>query len=205
MQILLCLLMSYLTGNINPAYILSKLKGFDIREKGTGNAGASNVTVVMGKKAGVFTALFDIFKAFVVVTVASELFPSLACAKILSGVACIMGHIFPFVMHFRGGKGLACLAGVILAFSPVVFLCFLLAEAVLALATDYICVVAPSGSVIFTIVYFILTGDTAGTLLLAMTSVVIVCKHIRNFRRIRKGEETHISFLWKKNDKSGSQ
>lgn len=200
MHIVLCLLMGYLTGNINPAYILSRMKGFDIREKGTGNAGASNVTVVMGKKAGVFTALFDIFKAFVIVIAASELFPSVASAKILSGVACIMGHIFPFVMHFRGGKGLACLAGTILAFNPVVFLCFLIAEAVLALAMDYICVIAPSGSVIFTIVYFMLTGDIPGTLLLAMNAVVIVCKHIQNFRRIRRGEETHISFLWKKNN-----
>lgn len=65
MQIVLCFLIGYLIGNINPAYILSKLNGFDIRERGSGNAGASNVTMIMGKKAGVFTALFDISKAFI--------------------------------------------------------------------------------------------------------------------------------------------
>ncbi|MCM1315796.1 MAG: glycerol-3-phosphate acyltransferase [Muribaculaceae bacterium] len=199
MHIVLCSLLGYLIGNINPAYILSRLKGFDIREKGTGNAGASNVTVVMGKKAGVFTALFDIFKAFSAVIIAVRLFPNMEYAEILAGVSCIMGHIFPFIMKFHGGKGLACLGGVILSFNPVVFILMLLAELIFALAVDYICVVAPSGAVIFTLIYAFMTGDLTGTSLLTVVSVVIVFKHIENFRRIRNGEETHISFLWKKN------
>ena len=200
MQIILCAVMGYLIGNINPAYILSRLKGFDIRERGSGNAGASNVTLVMGKKAGIFTALFDISKAFVASVIAVSLFPALRYAKILSGVSCIMGHIFPFLMKFHGGKGLACLGGVVLAFNPVVFLLLLLAEVVIALVSDYISVVAPSGTVIFTLVYALLTKDITGTVMLALTSVVILCKHIENFRRICNGTETHISFLWKKNN-----
>lgn len=199
MQIVLCSLMGYLIGNINPAYILSKLKGFDIRERGSGNAGASNVTMVMGKKAGAFTAVFDIFKAFTASVIAVSLFPNLRYAKILSGVSCIMGHIFPFLMKFHGGKGLACLGGVILAFNPTIFLSLLLVEVIIALAVDYICIVAPSGAVIFTLVYALLTGDPSGTLMLAVTSVVILFKHIENFERIYKGEEAHISFLWNKN------
>lgn len=200
MQIVLCSLMGYLIGNINPAYILSRLKGFDIREKGSGNAGASNVTMVMGKKAGVFTALFDIFKAFTASVIAMNLFPALRYAKILSGISCITGHIFPFLMKFHGGKGLACLGGVILAFNPTIFLSLLLIEVIIALAVDYICIVAPSGAVIFTLVYAIFTGDPTGTLMLAVISVVILFKHIENFERIHNGEEAHISFLWKKND-----
>ncbi|MDE6781893.1 MAG: glycerol-3-phosphate acyltransferase [Ruminococcus sp.] len=200
MQIVLCLLMGYLVGNINPAYILSKIKGFDIREKGTGNAGASNVTVVMGKKAGLFTALFDIFKAFAVCTIAGRLFPDIGCPKIIAGVSCIMGHIFPAAMKFHGGKGLACLTGMVLSFNPVIFLSLLLFEAVFGLTLDYICVVAPSASVIFTVVYALYTKDFTGTLMLATTAVIIVLKHIGNFRRIRRGEETHISFLWKKQE-----
>ncbi len=200
MQIVLCSLMGYLIGNINPAYILSKLNGFDIRERGSGNAGASNVTMVMGKKAGVFTALFDIFKAFFASVIAVNLFPTLRYAKIMSGVSCIMGHIFPFLMKFHGGKGLACLGGVILAFNPNIFLYLLLAEVIIALMVDYICIVAPSGAVIFTLVYALLTADPIGTLMLAVVSVVILFKHIENFERIHNGEEAHISFLWKKND-----
>lgn len=199
MNIFLCILMGYLVGNINPAYIISKLNGFDIREKGTGNAGASNITVVMGKKAGIFTALFDIFKAFAVTVIAVKLFPDTDSARILSGVACILGHIFPVLMKFHGGKGLACLGGVVLSYNPVVFLLLLLAELVIALVTDYISVVAPSGSVIFTLIYFFMTGDITGTSVLALVSVIIFFKHLDNFRRIRRGTETHISFLWKKN------
>lgn len=200
MQIVLCSLMGYLIGNINPAYILSKLKGFDIREKGSGNAGASNVTMVMGKKAGVFTALFDIFKAFAASVIAVNLFPTIRYAKVLSGVSCIVGHIFPFLMKFRGGKGLACLGGFVLSFNPTIFFSLLLIEVIIALAVDYICIVAPSGAIIFTLVYALFTGDPTGTLMLAVISVVILFKHIENFERIQRGEEAHISFLWKKND-----
>lgn len=199
MNIFLCILLGYLVGNINPAYIISKLNGFDIREKGTGNAGASNITVVMGKKAGIFTALFDIFKAFAVTVIAVKLFPDTESARILSGVSCILGHIFPVFMKFHGGKGLACLGGMILSYNPVVFLLLLLAELIIALVTDYIAVVAPSGVVIFTLIYFFMTGDIIGTSMMALVSVIIFFKHLENFRRIRRGEETHISFLWKKN------
>ncbi|MDE6798206.1 MAG: glycerol-3-phosphate acyltransferase [Ruminococcus sp.] len=199
MNIFLCILLGYLVGNINPAYIISRLNGFDIREKGTGNAGASNITVVMGKKAGIFTALFDIFKAFSVTVIAVKLFPDTESARILSGVSCILGHIFPVFMKFHGGKGLACLGGMILSYNPVVFLLLLLAELIIALVTDYIAVVAPSGVVIFTLIYFFMTGDIIGTSMMALVSVIIFFKHLENFRRIRKGEETHISFLWKKN------
>ena len=198
MQIVLCSLFGYLIGNINPAYILSRLKGFDIREKGSGNAGASNVTVVMGKKAGIFTALFGIFKTFFATIIAVHLVPDIEYAKILAGVSCMMGHIFPFLMKFRGGKGLACLGGVILSFSPAVFLSLLLAELILALAVDYICVVAPSGAVIFTLIYACMDDDPTGTSLLIVSSVIIILKHIENFKRIHNHEETHISFLWKK-------
>ena len=90
MQIVLCFLIGYLIGNINPAYILSKLNGFDIRERGSGNAGASNVTMIMGKKAGVFTALFDISKAFIASVIVVSLFSPLRYAKIISGVSCII-------------------------------------------------------------------------------------------------------------------
>ncbi len=200
MQIVLCSLMGYLIGNINPAYILSRLKGFDIRERGSGNAGASNVTMVMGKKAGVFTAVFDIFKAFAASFIAAELFPQVKCAKIMSGVSCIIGHIFPVFMKFHGGKGLACLGGVVLSFNPTIFCALLFAELILALTVDYICIVAPSGAVIFTLVYALFTGDPYGTIMLAVVSVIILFKHIENFKRIQNGTEAHISFLWKKND-----
>ncbi len=198
MQVILCSLIGYLFGNINAAYIISKLQGFDIRDRGSGNAGASNVIITIGKKAGLITAIFDITKAAVASTVAVALFPRLRYAHILGGSACIIGHIFPILMKFHGGKGLACLGGMILSYNPEIFLLLLAIEIFLGFGLDYICVVPITGSIIFTGIYAFLTGDAVGTMILASVSLIILYKHIENLRRILIGTEAHISFLWKK-------
>ncbi len=190
--------MGYLFGSINPAYIISKIKGFDIREKGSGNAGASNTAMVIGKKAALVVALFDIFKAYIAVIIASSLFPHLRLAKTVTGVSCILGHIFPFMMHFHGGKGLASLGGFILGLNTKLFLYLLLFELIIGLAVDYICVVPISASVILTVICALTTSDPVATLILSVLSLIILYKHIENIRRIIDGTEAHISFLWHK-------
>lgn len=198
MEVVLCSLIGYLIGNINAAYILSKLKGFDIRDRGSGNAGASNAIITMGKKAGLISAIFDISKAAIAASIAVYLFPKIKFAKILGGSACIFGHIFPAFMKFHGGKGLACLAGMIISFNPHLFLLLLILEIFLGFGIDYICIVPISGSILFTCIYAFLTGNVYGTLILAVVSLVILYKHIENLRRIQMGTEAHISFLWKR-------
>ena len=198
MQIVLCALLGYFFGNINPAFIIAKFKGFDIRERGSGNAGASNAVITIGKKAGLLVALFDIFKAVAASLIAVYLFPEIKFAKILSGSCCVLGHIFPVLMKLHGGKGLASLGGTILAFNPWIFTLLLVFEIILGFSADYVCVVPVTGSVIFTLIYAILTGDLVGTVILSVVSLVILFKHIQNFKRIQNGTEAHISFLWKK-------
>lgn len=198
MQIIFCALLGYLFGNINPAFILAKFKGFDIRKRGSGNAGASNTVITIGKKAGLLVALFDIFKAFAASLLAAYLFPQIKYAKILSGSCCILGHIFPVLMKFHGGKGLASLGGTILAFNPWIFASLLVFEIILGFSIDYVCVVPVTGSLIFTLIYSLITGDPVGTLIISIISIVILFKHIENFKRIQNGTEAHISFLWKK-------
>ena len=198
MQVFLCALLGYFFGNINPAFIIAKFKGFDIRERGSGNAGASNTVITIGKKAGLFVALFDIFKAVAASLIAAYLFPEIRFAKILSGSCCVLGHIFPVLMKFHGGKGLASLGGTILAFNPWIFAFLLSFEIILGFSADYVCVVPVTGSVIFTLIYALMTGDLVGTLILSAVSIVILLKHIQNFKRIQNGTEAHISFLWKK-------
>ena len=195
-----CILLGYLVGGINPAYLVGKRKGFDIRHRGSGNAGASNAVIVMGKKAGIFSALFDIFKAFLVASFAAQLFREMVYSKILAGVSCIMGHIFPAFMNFRGGKGLACLGGVILAYNWRLFVVMLLAELLLVLLVDYICIVPITASLAFPCIYAVHTGDDVGTLLLLGCAAVIFFKHVENIRRIRNGTEAHFSFLWKRDE-----
>lgn len=195
-----CILLGYLIGCINPAYIVGKRKGFDIRKRGSGNAGASNAVIVMGKKAGVLSALFDIFKAVLVVSLATKLFADLVYAKILAGVSCIVGHIFPVFMGFRGGKGLACLGGLILAYDWKIFLIMLLAELLIAFAVDYICVVPITASLAFPVIYAVQSKEPIGTFILLGCAVVILFKHMENLQRIRNGSEAHFSFLWKRDE-----
>lgn len=195
-----CVLLGYLIGGVNPAYIAGRRRGFDIRKRGSGNAGASNAVIVMGKKAGAFSAVFDIFKAFFVAYFAAQLFGEMIYAKILAGVSCIIGHIFPAFMGFRGGKGLACLGGVILAYDWKLFLVMLLAELLIVFFVDYICIVPITASVAFSVIYALQTSDRVGTFLLLGCAVVILLKHTENIRRIRNGSEAHFSFLWKRDE-----
>lgn len=193
-------LMGYLIGCINPSYLIAKYNGFDIRDRGSGNAGASNAVITMGKKVGAFSAVFDIVKAYASVKLAAILFPAFALAAEVAGVFCILGHIFPVSMHFHGGKGLACLGGVILGFSAPLFIVLLSVEILLALIVDYICIVPITASIIFPMIYFIFTHNVGGTLLLSVASAVILFKHLENINRIRKGTEAHLSFLWKRDE-----
>ena len=112
LSVILCALLGYLLGCINPAYLIARARGFDIRSRGSGNAGASNAVITMGKAAGVFSAIIDIFKAWLAVCLATRYFTALSVGGMpvageIAGVACILGHMFPFFMAFRGGKGFA--------------------------------------------------------------------------------------------------
>ena len=196
MNVILCAAMGYLLGMINPAYIFGRLHGFDIRQFGSRNAGATNATMIMGKGTGVLCMLLDVFKGFAAYRLAVKLFPTLVFAGALAGTACILGHIFPAWMGFAGGKGLASLLGVMLAHNWKLFIALLLSEILLVLMAGYICVMALSLSMIFPVAYVIGTGDGAGMCVLALLIPVVVYKHLPNLRRIMQGKEMRISWLW---------
>lgn len=195
-SIISCCALGYLLGTINPAYLLGKLYGFDIRGRGSGNAGATNVTLVIGKAAGLLCAALDIFKSYLAYKLARLLFPLLTYAGILAGCCCILGHIFPVWMNFAGGKGLACIGGLILAYDARLFLILLTVEVALALLTQYICVMPLSVSLVFPAIYARQTGNWTGTLILLSLVPVIFYKHLPNIRRILAGQEARISWLW---------
>lgn len=154
--------------------------------------------ILKGKKFGVFVALFDIFKAYMAVVAARNIAPTFFFAGELAGAAAIIGHIFPATMNFRGGKGLACLGGVILALNWRVFVGLLFSEILLLAITKYICYVPVSASVFFTILYAYKLGSFMPLLIFLPVTAGIVFKHTENFRRIRNGSEARISFLWDK-------
>lgn len=196
MKAVMCVVIGYVFGSINPAFILGKLRGMDIRTKGSGNAGASNAIITLGKAVGFFSAIFDILKAFFAITITMKLFSSFKLAFPITAVSCVAGHIFPLCMGFRGGKGLACLGGLVVRFNWKIFLILLAAEIVIVLITDYICFVPITASLAFTVIYALTTRDSVGTLLFLVMSIVMIIKHIDNIKRIIAGREVHVSYLW---------
>lgn len=209
LKLLLAAIFGYLIGGVNPSYIVGRLQGFDIRQKGSGNAGASNAVIVMGKVVGISSALFDILKAAGVVWLAPVILKGTPFVAEVAGVACIFGHVFPVYMHFRGGKGLACLGGVLLAVDFRLLLILLAIEILLILLFDYICVCPLTASVIIPFLYGILGDGGFGFLLnagggwwgagvIAIGCILVFCKHIGNLKRIKNGTELHLSYLWKK-------
>lgn len=198
MNYLYAILIGYAIGAINPSYLIAKACGFDIRKRGSGNAGASNVLILFGKALGISCALFDIAKATAAIHLAVLLFPSTPFVFSVTAVAAIIGHIFPFYMRFRGGKGLACLGGAILAFDWRVFLIMLALEAIFAVIVNYICFVPLTACVIFPVVYGLMSQDLWGALILCITIPIFFIKHFENFVRIKNGTEARLSFLWNK-------
>ena len=198
MKYVCCVCIGYLLGCLNPSFFLARIRGFDIRSRGSGNAGASNAFLLLGKAKGGICAVLDICKAFLAVCLTRALFPGEDVIFALTAVSCILGHIFPFYMKFRGGKGLACLGGVILAFDLRVFGIMLACELVIALVTKYICLVPMTASVVFTVIYGVMTRDIPGVLLLTGATLVILWRHVENIRRIRAGRELRLSYLWNK-------
>lgn len=209
-KILLCILFGYLVGGINPSYIIGRIKGFDIRKKGSGNAGASNALITMGKKIGIASAVFDIAKAAACYLLAPLMFSEVALAAEIAGVACILGHMFPAYMKFKGGKGLACLGGVLIGIDWRLLLGILVVEILLCLWTDYLCVVPITASIL-TPVFYGLFGTRGvapwllhakngwwGAAVLGIATVAILCRHIQNIHRITYGGEMHFSFIWSK-------
>ena len=201
-EILIFAVLGYLVGTFNPSYIFAKIKGFDIRSRGSGNAGGSNALITMGNKIGAFCMVLDIIKAYVVVTLAMYFYPDNRYVGIIAGVMCIVGHMFPFYMSFKGGKGFACLGGLILAYSSKLFVIMLAAVFLFVLITDYLCLGPIAASIAFSIIYGILEKDLPGALIIAVAAVLILIRHRGNLKRIKEGTEAHFSYLWRKEEET---
>jgi len=195
-SIILTILLCYLIGSLNLSYFISKSHGYDIREHGSGNAGASNVVIMMGKKIGLFVAIVDILKAYLVVSLTLRFFNDSAIMGAIAGTSVILGHIFPFYMGFKGGKGLATLGGTILAYDPKVFIILLTIAIILAVVVNYICIVPMTMSVVFACIYGYTKKSLWSFLILMIAAIVMNLKHIENIKRIKAGTEAHFSMLW---------
>ncbi len=193
-----CVAVGYLLGNINPAFFFARLRGYDARVDGSGNAGASNAFILAGKTAFFVTALFDILKAFAACRLSRALFPELSVAEQIGGVSCVLGHMYPAALRFRGGKGLASLGGVALSWDWRIFLLLLSLSILIAFVSGYLCFVAPTMSLLIPGLYYWQTRFLPALLILLIPAVPVFCKHAENFRRIRRGTEVRMRYLWAK-------
>ena len=178
------ILVGYLLGSSNMAYWLSRVRHVDMTTKGSKNLGASNATVLLGWRAGVAVAVHDIGKAVIAVLLAKLLFPMLPYAPAPAGVAAVLGHIFPFYLKFRGGKGLASFLGLTLGLNWKLALAVCVILVVVTLVTDYIVLGTVCVTVSMPIGLFLMTGSLIMVMVVCVASAVILYKHRENYVRI---------------------
>lgn len=187
-----CILIGYLLGALNPALFLSKRKGVDLRKEGTGNLGTTNTMLVMGKAHAILVLLLDMGKAFLSAKIAKWLFPKLMVAGLLAALGAILGHIYPYHMHFQGGKGLACFGGMILEYNPVVFAILLVIGVFLVLVVNYGVALPVSAAILFPIAAAVTSRKLSVFLVSLCASAVILYAHRENVQWALRGEDIRV-------------
>jgi len=188
-EAVLCAVIGYALGQLNPAAFLAKIKNTDLREKGTGNLGATNTVLVFGKGYGVAVMLFDVFKSFFAIKIAKFLFVKCAFAGLIAGCFAVIGHIYPAYLHFRGGKGVASFAGMILAYDIRVLL-VLLGLAILIMIVTNTGHYGPVSAMILFPLWLLIRVKNIWVFGSVMAiGGLIIYKHIDNFKNKKQGTE----------------
>ena len=183
-NIIPCILIGYVIGCISPAIIISKLLHRKLHEEGTGNYGASNVTILIGRGAGAFVMIFDVAKGAAAYLLCAMIFGKyLSVAGLIGGFWAIVGHSYPFYNKFRGGKGLATYGGVILAFDPLIFVIALIVAGALMFAVNHSFIFPYSASLVVAILGAVFTRDIITTLLLVLLAALVMFNHFPNLKR----------------------
>ena len=201
------LLIGYLFGCFQSAYIIGRLKGIDIREHGSGNAGFTNTTRVLGKDLGYLVFFLDTFKVILACITASLIFRGdstftygfrgfpadvLPCAY--AGMGAILGHIFPFYLGFRGGKGIASSLALMLCINwKVALITFAVGIAIVA-ATRIISLTSLVMLAVYPITLVIFKFNWEVVALILCFSVLTYIKHIPNIKRLINGTESKFGY-----------
>jgi len=217
LQLLLLLLLSFITGSFPTSIILGKLvKGIDIREHGSGNAGGTNVFRVLGWKPALIVVIIDIFKGWLPTAIyATTLLKGQSIAdvgviQILCGFAAVLGHTYTIFAGFRGGKGIGTLAGMLIALFPIAFPLCLLVFVITLILTGYVSLSSIMATVALPIILLILPifGIEQSSLSLLIFALLIpwfaIYTHRNNIVRLRNGTENRFekAMIFKKINKS---
>ena len=198
------LLIGYFFGCFQTSYFISRLIiKKDIREMGSGNAGASNVTSELGWKYGIITGVLDVLKAFIPTYLVVFIFPNTnqeIHMMALAGTGAVLGHIYPFFLDFRGGKGVACYIGMLLAINWQIGVAVIIGLILITIITDYVSVGSISLYIIIPILAYI-SGNYSIIVIRCAVILLIVgmIKHWVNVQRMMNGTETGLRSVFNKN------
>jgi len=197
--LIITLVLAYLLGSIATAVWVGKIfHNIDVREHGSGNAGATNVIRVLGWGTGIPVLLLDVLKGWcaamlpVFFNLAGEGSALLTDLHIAAGVAAVLGHIFPVFAGFRGGKGVATIFGVMLAIHPAVTLSCLGIFLIVLFASSYVSLASMSAGVAFPILLMLIFGTPSAVLRIfsVIVAVALLFTHRKNIKRLLRGEES---------------
>ena len=203
-------IIAYLIGSINFSVLISKkMAGFDVREKGSGNAGTTNMLRSVGKKAAVITLVCDILKGVVSIVIAiivGNIAKNLDRELLLqiAGIAVVLGHTFPIFFGFKGGKGVATSLGVLLMSNWQIGLICLVFAVVLMALTRMVSLGSCAAAVLFPVLtlfinqhYTVLTDGKSGRVYFiysVILAIIVLYNHRSNIKRILSGTENKLSF-----------
>jgi len=195
------LFFSYLLGSIPTSVIMGRLlRGVDVRKHGSGNAGATNVFRVVGRIPGIAVLVLDIVKGVIPVVFFSKLFfPDVAginvdleLYKILLGASVISGHVWSVFLRFKGGKGVATTAGVLMALSPKVLLFCVFIWVIIFVLSRTVSLASLAAIIFLPIAALLLHKSLPLILFFAILCIMGTYKHIGNIRRLLRGEEKRL-------------
>lgn len=197
---ILLLFLAYLLGALPFSILAGKLlKGIDIREHGSGNAGATNTFRVLGKKAGIPVLFLDVLKGFIAVSLAhysefgsdTEMFINISLAY---GVAAVLGHVFPVYVGFRGGKGVATLLGLMIGAFPQAALLSIGVFILILILSKYVSLSSILAGFVFPIGVYFFSEILISTMVIfsLFVPMLLLATHQRNIERIFRGEESKV-------------
>ena len=197
-------IIAYLIGSINFSVILSKkMAGFDVREKGSGNAGTTNMLRSVGKTAAAITLICDILKGVIAILIAigfGKIFKDVNGALLVqvAGVAVILGHTFPIFFKFKGGKGVATSLGVLIMSNWQIGLICLVFALILIILTQMVSVGSIAAAILYPVLTLFIPQNyiVPGNYLIysIVLAVIIIFNHRENVKRLLNGTENRISF-----------
>ena len=201
--IALCAIVPYLLGSINTSIVLSKiLYHDDIRNHGSGNAGATNALRTYGRKFGIMTLAGDILKAIIAGIFGSALLWG-HLGGAIAGLFVMIGHIFPIYYKFKGGKGVACAMSIMFILEPVTFVIVMLFYITIVLGTKYVSLASCMSVALFPVIataieklYVAFTGEKLGAVPVVgvIMAAMVIFMHRANIKRLLDGKENKVSF-----------